>query len=203
MTEDEEIIMLLMEILNIPAEVCLLIIKTLYQFKLLPLKELDVCVLKMQMHHTRLIPPYNLFHSILPNSKISLLTEVNHLVTSLHLVGSPIQTCSATSPIRAPKSTKYIHRRLYGHESTQRSFENFKVAHLQNSQTNSVHGIVLLQGNNGWINICSTSDYSCEHRDRRCDNGFLYRLIFFMWLGYLIANKLMNQNNHMKMERPR
>ncbi|GAV56349.1 hypothetical protein ZYGR_0BB01260 [Zygosaccharomyces rouxii] len=43
--------------------------------------------------------------------------------------------------------------RLYGHEESQRSFEKFKIAHYYNLSTNQSHGIILLQGNNGWINI--------------------------------------------------
>lgn len=47
--------------------------------------------------------------------------------------------------------------RLYGHEDTQRSFEKFKLAHFYNSTTRQSHGIVLLQGNNGWINVLHAS----------------------------------------------
>ncbi|CAI4043681.1 hypothetical protein SKDZ_10G1420 [Saccharomyces kudriavzevii ZP591] len=107
--------------------------------------------------------------------------KTNHLVTSLHLVGSPIQTCTFYTTLSNQNEQKifaagrrrYMHSwdlsleslthsqtakiekfsRLYGHESTQRSFENFKLAHLQNAQTSSTHGIILLQGNNGWVNI--------------------------------------------------
>lgn len=43
--------------------------------------------------------------------------------------------------------------RLYGHEESQRSFEKFKLAHFNNLSTNQSHGIILLQGNNGWINV--------------------------------------------------
>lgn len=114
----------------------------------------------------------------------------NHLVTSIYLKGTPIQTCSFyVSPLQSKDSTlqeqkiftggrrRYMHSwdlstsiaqsqsssnaaakiekisRLYGHEDSQRSFEKFKVAHFYNFTTNHAHGIVLLQGNNGWINI--------------------------------------------------
>lgn len=46
--------------------------------------------------------------------------------------------------------------RLYGHEDRQRSFEKFKLGHFYNFQTEDVHGIICLQGNNGWINILSS-----------------------------------------------
>ncbi|CCK73554.1 Utp18p NDAI_0G05710 [Naumovozyma dairenensis CBS 421] len=109
----------------------------------------------------------------------------NHLVTSLHLKGTPIQTCtfymtpshseqkiftggrrrymhswdlsssssasSSSSSMMMAKVEKFS--RLYGHEETQRSFEKFKLGHYYNFSTKETHGIILLQGNNGWINI--------------------------------------------------
>ncbi|CAI4568539.1 hypothetical protein SCEPF1_0020002300 [Saccharomyces cerevisiae] len=166
---------------------------TLSNSKLLPPKKLDIVRLKdANASH----PSHSAIQSLsFHPSKPLLLTggydktlriyhidgKTNHLVTSLHLVGSPIQTCTFYTSLSNQNQQniftagrrRYMHSwdlslenlthsqtakiekfsRLYGHESTQRSFENFKVAHLQNSQTNSVHGIVLLQGNNGWINI--------------------------------------------------
>lgn len=47
--------------------------------------------------------------------------------------------------------------RLYGHEDTQRSFEKFKLAHFYSGITRQAHGIILLQGNNGWINVLHAS----------------------------------------------
>lgn len=47
--------------------------------------------------------------------------------------------------------------RMYGHEETQRSFEKFKLAHYYNFKTNQIHGLILLQGNNGWINILNAT----------------------------------------------
>lgn len=46
--------------------------------------------------------------------------------------------------------------RLYGHEATQRSFEKFKLGHYYNDLTKEIHGIICLQGNNGWINILNS-----------------------------------------------
>ncbi|CCF55604.1 hypothetical protein KAFR_0A01660 [Kazachstania africana CBS 2517] len=111
----------------------------------------------------------------------------NHLVTSLHLKGTPIQTCTFyVSPLNKASNLqdqkiftggrrRYMHSwnlatsnmgdnitgtakiekisRLYGHESTQRSFEKFKLAHFHNFTTSESHGIILLQGNSGWINV--------------------------------------------------
>lgn len=114
----------------------------------------------------------------------------NHMVTSVYLKGTPIQTCTFYLPpsqtsnaaieeqkIFSGGRRRYMHSwdlssslihsdstrgsvanidkisRMYGHEETQRSFEKFKVAHYHNFTTGRSHGIVLLQGNNGWINI--------------------------------------------------
>ncbi|EJS43159.1 utp18p [Saccharomyces arboricola H-6] len=166
---------------------------TLSTSKLLPPKKLDILRLKdaNASHASHSAIQSLSFHP----SKPLLLTggydktlriyhidgKTNHLVTSLHLVGSPIQTCTFYTTLSNQNEQKiftagrrrYMHSwdlslenlthtqtakiekfsRLYGHESTQRSFENFKMAHLQNVKTNSVHGVILLQGNNGWINI--------------------------------------------------
>lgn len=113
----------------------------------------------------------------------------SHLVTSLHLKGTPIQSCTFyVSPLQSTSNSqeqkiltggrrRYMHSwdlsatsnssnnslariekisRLYGHEDTQRSFEKFKVAHYYNFSTSEIHGIILLQGNNGWINILNS-----------------------------------------------
>lgn len=116
----------------------------------------------------------------------------NHLVTSLHLKSTPVQTCTFyVTPLQPSKTAKFLQQeqkiftggrrrymhswnlssslintnsngsiakvekfsRLYGHEDTQRSFEKFKLAHFFNFKTQQSHGIILLQGNNGWINI--------------------------------------------------
>ncbi|SSD58609.1 related to U3 small nucleolar RNA-associated protein 18 [Saccharomycodes ludwigii] len=112
----------------------------------------------------------------------------NPLVTSVYLHGTPIQTACIYVNNSDPDTTKvftggrrrYMHSwtisngdnqnengqlniekisRMYGHESTQRSFENFKMGHYLNSNgyntknSTSSHGIICLQGNNGWINI--------------------------------------------------
>ncbi|CUS21080.1 LAQU0S02e05424g1_1 [Lachancea quebecensis] len=100
----------------------------------------------------------------------------NHLVTSLYLTGTPIQTCSFyVSPshqeqrIFTAGRRRYMHSwdisgttpqqsriekisRMYGHEATQRSFEKFKLAHVS-AQSGKTHGVILLQGNNGWVNV--------------------------------------------------
>lgn len=166
---------------------------TLANSKLLPSKKLDILRLKdANASH----PSHSAIQSLsFHPSKPLLLTggydktlriyhidgKANHLVTSLHLVGSPIQTCTFYTTLSNQDEQKiftagrrrYMHSwdlslenlthsqtakiekfsRLYGHESTQKSFENFKMAHLQNAQTKSTHGIILLQGNNGWVNI--------------------------------------------------
>lgn len=104
----------------------------------------------------------------------------NQLVTSLHLKGSPVQTCTfyvsldgkAEQKIYSAGRRRYMHSwdlntsltnaqhmkvdklsRMYGHESTQRSFERFKVAHFFNKITGETHSVIMLQGSNGWINI--------------------------------------------------
>lgn len=113
--------------------------------------------------------------------------KTNHLVTSVHLKGTPVQTCCFyASPLGGSRDKpdvqrifsggrrRYMHSwdlsnalvhaqgstakidkfsRLYGHEDTQRSFEKFRVAHFHNFSTNQTHSIILLQGNNGWINV--------------------------------------------------
>ncbi|SCV03783.1 LAMI_0H10924g1_1 [Lachancea mirantina] len=100
----------------------------------------------------------------------------NHLVTSVYLTGTPVQTCTFyVSPSQTEQKVfsagrrRYMHSwdisnassqyakiekisRLYGHEQTQRSFEKFKVGHLYTPES-GLHGIIFLQGNNGWINI--------------------------------------------------
>lgn len=113
----------------------------------------------------------------------------NHMVTSVHLKGTPVQTCCFyVAPSQSPEKKteeqrifsggrrRYMHSwdlsnalvhsssqgsvakidkisRMYGHEDTQRSFEKFKLGHYHNFETNQSHGIILLQGNNGWINV--------------------------------------------------
>lgn len=117
----------------------------------------------------------------------------NHLVTSVHLRGTPVQTCCFyVSPVEGSKKNmaeqrilsggrrRYMHSwdlsnalvhssshgavakidkisRMYGHEETQRSFEKFKLAHFHNFKSNQSHGIILLQGNNGWINVLNAT----------------------------------------------
>lgn len=111
----------------------------------------------------------------------------NHLVTSVFLHNTPIQTCSFyISPnseeqkILTGGRRRYMHSwdlsnsitngnnagtqlakidkisRLYGHEDRQKSFEKFKLGHYYNFETDTVHGIICLQGNNGWINILNS-----------------------------------------------
>lgn len=118
----------------------------------------------------------------------------NPLITSLYLQGTPIQTASIyVNPLDTEQVTKvftggrrrYMHSwtltassntgnlninkisRMYGHEQTQKSFENFKMGHIfttnPTQQKNKIqsHGIICLQGNNGWVNIlhASTNQY--------------------------------------------
>lgn len=110
----------------------------------------------------------------------------NHLVTSLHLKNTPIQNClfyvspnigssEQEQKIFTGGRRRYMHSwdlnynnvgnntakldkisRLYGHEATQRSFEKFKLGHFYNEHTKEAHGIICLQGNNGWINILNS-----------------------------------------------
>lgn len=111
----------------------------------------------------------------------------NHLVTSVFLRNTPIQSCSFyISPnneeqkILTGGRRRYMHSwdlsnsitnnnnagtqlakidkisRLYGHQDRQKSFEKFKLGHYYNFQTDTVHGIICLQGNNGWINILNS-----------------------------------------------
>ncbi|EDO16461.1 hypothetical protein Kpol_1066p26 [Vanderwaltozyma polyspora DSM 70294] len=188
------------------------ILSTTYQYKdhtnskLLPSKQLDILRLKdANISHPSKSAIQSLsFHPFKP----LLLTggydrtlriyhvdgKHNHLVTSLYLKGTPVQTCTFyVAPSQSNNFVKqeqkiftggrrrYMHSwdltkslvqsqsnsqatakidkisRLYGHEDTQRSFEKFKLAHFYNHSSNSVHGIVLLQGNNGWINILNAT----------------------------------------------
>ncbi|AMD19303.1 HBR402Wp [Eremothecium sinecaudum] len=104
----------------------------------------------------------------------------NHLVSSVYLTGTPVQTCKFyVNPSHSEQMVfsggrrRYMHSwnisspnsqvasiekisRMYGHEETQRSFEKFKLGHLSTVQ-DTVHGIILLQGNNGWINVLHAS----------------------------------------------
>ncbi|KAL6940153.1 hypothetical protein ACO0QE_004048 [Hanseniaspora vineae] len=114
----------------------------------------------------------------------------NPLITSLYLQGTPIQTAVIyVNPLDTEQVTKvfsggrrrYMHSwtltassntgnlninkisRMYGHEQTQKSFENFKMGHIfatssskQKTKIQS-HGIICLQGNNGWVNILHAS----------------------------------------------
>lgn len=176
--------------------------------KLLPSKTLDILRLKdaNMVHPAKSAIQSLSFH---PNKPL-LLTggydktlriyhidgKHNHLVTSLHLKSTPIQTCSFyVSPQQVSKKKqhwnqeqriftggrrRYMHSwdlsssimnsnsngsmakiekisRLYGHESTQRSFEKFKLAHFYNVKKDEVHGIILLQGNNGWVNVLNAN----------------------------------------------
>ncbi|QLL33862.1 hypothetical protein HG536_0F01870 [Torulaspora globosa] len=182
------------------------ILGTLYEYKdishrLLPPKTLDIVRLKdANVAH----PSHSAIQSLSFHPyKPLLLTggydrtlriyhidgKTNHLVTSVHLRGTPVQTCCFyASPLGGFRDKpdvqrifsggrrRYMHSwdlsnalthssslgavakidklsRMYGHEDTQRSFEKFKVAHFHNFNTNQTHGIILLQGNNGWINV--------------------------------------------------
>lgn len=87
--------------------------------------------------------------------------KTNHMITSLHLRHSPIQTALfAGNNIFAAGRRRYMYKwdvesgelnkisRLYGHESTQKSFEVFR---------KSPNGEVIgLKGNSGYVNIIST-----------------------------------------------
>ncbi|CCH40987.1 U3 small nucleolar RNA-associated protein [Wickerhamomyces ciferrii] len=92
--------------------------------------------------------------------------KINNVVTSLHLRDTPIQTASfnpnpENNRIYAGGRRRYMYSwdlttgsiekisRLYGHEETQRSFENFKLSPKGN--------FIGLTGNSGWINILSSS----------------------------------------------
>lgn len=92
--------------------------------------------------------------------------KINSVVTSLHLRDTPVQNAyfnpnPAVSKVYAGGRRKFMYSwdlstgeinkisRLYGHEATQRSFENFKV-----SPKGDFIGLV---GNSGWINILSAS----------------------------------------------
>lgn len=183
------------------------ILQTTYSFKdtsstkLLPVKTLDILRLKDAnfSHPSKSAIQSLSFHPFKP----LLLTggydktlriyhidgKTNHLVTSVYLKGTPVQTCTfyvsqSNSKQNIPVEEKiftggrrrYMHSwdlssnfnndnssakmakidkisRLYGHEQSQRSFEKFKVGHFYNFTNNSVHGIILLQGNSGWINV--------------------------------------------------
>lgn len=89
----------------------------------------------------------------------------NPVVSTIHLRNTPIQTAQFSpdpnsSKVFAGGRRRYMYSwdlvtgsvekisRLYGHESTQRSFENFKVS--------PGGSYIALQGNSGWINILSS-----------------------------------------------
>ncbi|SCU86949.1 LADA_0E01156g1_1 [Lachancea dasiensis] len=161
--------------------------------RLLPPKSLDIIRLKdaNAAHPSRAAIQSLSFHP----SKPLLLTggydrtlriyhidgKNNHLVTSLYLTGTPVQTCAIyVSPSHKEQKIftagrrRYMHSwdisstgasqqskiekisRMYGHEETQRSFESFKMAHFCDQQ-GQTHGIVLLQGNNGWVNVLNAT----------------------------------------------
>lgn len=106
--------------------------------------------------------------------------KANHLITSVHIKGTPVQTCSFYSSqdgkeqkVYTGGRRRYMHAwdlsnnntsvakidkisRLYGHQDTQRSFEKFKLAHFQDAN-GACHGLICLQGNNGWVNILHSS----------------------------------------------
>lgn len=160
--------------------------------KLLPPKTLDITRLKdaNATHPSRSAIQSLSFHPTKP----ILLTggydrtlriyhidgKSNHLVTSVHIKGTPVQTCCFYSSQDGKEQKvftggrrRYMHSwdlsnnntsvakidkisRLYGHQDTQRSFEKFKLAHFQDAYGNR-HGLICLQGNNGWINILHAS----------------------------------------------
>ncbi|CDR40192.1 CYFA0S04e05578g1_1 [Cyberlindnera fabianii] len=92
--------------------------------------------------------------------------KTNNVVTTIHLRNTPVQTAqfnpnADNNKIFAGGRRRYMYSwdlqtgsvekisRMYGHEQTQRSFENFKV-----SPKGSYIG---LTGNSGWINVISAS----------------------------------------------
>ncbi len=92
--------------------------------------------------------------------------KINNVVTTIHLRDTPIQTAkfnqnNQINKVFAGGRRRYMYSwdlqtgavekisRLYGHEDTQRSFENFKV-----SPKGSFIGLV---GNSGWVNIISSA----------------------------------------------
>ncbi|CDK27040.1 unnamed protein product [Kuraishia capsulata CBS 1993] len=94
--------------------------------------------------------------------------KVNKLVTSLHLRKMPVQTAGfqvsgdkSKTTIFAGGRRRYMYKwevnegsvekisRMYGHEATQKSFENFKIS--------KDGAFIALLGNSGWINVISTS----------------------------------------------
>ncbi|CAB4256852.1 similar to Saccharomyces cerevisiae YJL069C UTP18 Possible U3 snoRNP protein involved in maturation of pre-18S rRNA, based on computational analysis of large-scale protein-protein interaction data [Maudiozyma barnettii] len=178
------------------------------QSKLLPVKSLDILRLKdANMAHPAQSAIQSLsFHPTKPllltggYDKTLRIYHIdgkhNHLVTSLHLKSTPIQTCTFyVTPQQISKKKqhliqeqkiftggrrRYMHSwdlsssiinssnnssiakveklsRLYGHEATQRSFEKFKLAHYYNTKKHETHGIILLQGNNGWVNVLNAT----------------------------------------------
>ncbi|GME82906.1 unnamed protein product [Ambrosiozyma monospora] len=89
--------------------------------------------------------------------------KINNLVTSLHFKNLPIASAgfaNGAEQIFAGGRRRFMYKwdlssgsvdkisRLYGHENTQRSFENFKVSNSGK--------FIGLTGNSGWINILST-----------------------------------------------
>ncbi|QEU58374.1 Utp18 [Kluyveromyces lactis] len=160
--------------------------------KLLPPKALDITRLKdaNASHPSHSAIQSLSFHSTKP----ILLTggydrtlriyhidgKANHLITSVHIKGTPVQTCSFYSSqdgkeqkVYTGGRRRYMHAwdlsnnntsvakidkisRLYGHQDTQRSFEKFKLAHFQDAN-GTRHGLICLQGNNGWVNILHSS----------------------------------------------
>lgn len=160
--------------------------------KLLPPKSLDITKLKdANASH----PSHSAIQSIsFHPSKPILLTggydrtlriyhvdgKMNHLITSVYLKGTPIQSCCFYSSSDGKEERvfsggrrRYMHSwdlsnnntnvakidkisRLYGHEETQRSFEKFRLAHYYD-KAGLRHGLICLQGNNGWINILHSS----------------------------------------------
>lgn len=146
--------------------------------KLLPPTKLDITRLKdaNQKHPSRAAIQSLSFHPTHPllltggyDRTIRIYHvdgKINNVVTTIHLRDTPIQTAkfnqnNKISKVFAGGRRRYMYSwdlqsgavekisRLYGHEDTQRSFENFKL-----SPKGSYVGLV---GNSGWVNILSSA----------------------------------------------